>query len=52
MNIVGEKIFYDGELGVYKYIPLEDGFLIAKEIDSLGNYLNYKYLYKFRKNDL
>ena len=34
LNIVGEKIFKDGLLGVNSYIPIGSGFIIGKQTDQ------------------
>jgi hypothetical protein len=54
LNIVGETIFENGDLGVLKSIPLSDGFLMGDNTFKLKNddTLIYRRVYKLRLKNL
>ncbi len=51
-NKLGEVAFDQGQLGVYKSLPLSDGYLIAPNEKHWKNENEFveKYVYKFQKN--
>lgn len=50
-NIVGEKKFENGQLGVNSYLPLSNGILVGPQIEENSKILKFNKIYKINNKD-